>query len=364
MAVQASSPSKTRPGRRGPRRTALVLVSACLTLLTSLVRAAEVSHTDFYDFSMKKFYIERITFERGALRLRPVSLDPRISKFEFTINGRTEPEGLVRLPRNIEPKPYAFHVLVKPAGGETEETVDFTFYSDKLYSQNGRKKEPSYIIIHRATVATHRPAYVYRAPVFSPADLGFARQTWGHLKAAAAGDIALAQAIEQDVILRLERHRGIPSDAMNAASPRVQFERTLGGRDHVWCGDLALIFQYACVSLGLDARVIQTGAEPQRTARRVTFLSVESHATVEVYSRERRSWVWLDPTGYVLEATIDLVPLTLLQLVEALGTPLEDKITVATFDVKEKQRVELPLAQSPAAPFMRNYFRPGVRLKY
>jgi hypothetical protein len=47
-----------------------------------------------------------------------------------------------------------------------------------------------------------------------------------------------------------------------------------------------------------------------------------------------------------------------------LGTPLEDKIMVATFDAKEKRRVDLPLAQSPAAAFIKNYFRPGVRLKY
>ena len=50
--------------------------------------------------------------------------------------------------------------------------------------------------------------------------------------------------------------------------------------------------------------------------------------------------------------------LTLLQIVEGLGTPLEDKIMIATFDAKKNERVELPLVQSPAAVFMKNYFRP------
>jgi hypothetical protein len=355
---------KASRGRYSVRRGVAVIIAGCISLLLGRGFASEISHTDFYDFSLKKFYIEKITFEGDALRILPVSLDPKVQGFEFKINGQASRDGLARLPRNIEPKSYAFHALIKPAGSDAEETVDFTFYPAQLYEQKGRMSEGNYIIIHKATVATHKPSYVYQTPSFTAEDLAFARQTWGNLKTLHASDIALAQAIEEDIILRLEAHRGIPSDIMNTSSPRVQFERAVGGLDRVWCGDLAVIFQYVCVSLGLEARVVHTGADMQPVAPRVRFLQTESHATVEVYSRETRSWVWFDPTGYVLEATIDGAPLMLLQLVEALGTSLEGKIMIATFDAKEKRRVDLPLSQSPAAAFMKNYFRPGVRLKF
>jgi hypothetical protein len=350
--------------RYSVRRGVAVIMAACVSLLLGRGYANEISHTDYYDFSLKKFYVEKITFEDDALRILAVSLDPKITKFEFMINGQASRDGLARLPLNIEPKSYAFHTLIKPAGRDAEETVDFTFYPAKLYEQKGRMSEGNYIIVHKATVATHKPSYVYQAPVFTAEDLTFARQTWGNLKTLHAGDVALAQAIEEDIVLRLEAHRGIPSDVMNTSSARIQFERAVGGVDRVWCGDIAVIFQYVCVSLGLEARVIHTGADMQQVAPGVRFLQTESHATVEVYSKETRSWVWLDPTGSVLEATVDGSPLTLLQLVDSLGTPLEDKIMVATFDAKEKRRVDLPLAQSPAAAFIKNYFRPGVRLKY
>jgi hypothetical protein len=339
-------------------------MAGLIILLSVRGFASDVSHTDHYDFSLKKFYIDKIGIEGDSLRIYPVSLDPKITKFEFTINGRPSADGAIRLPEPIEPKSYAFSALITPAGSATGETVDFTFYPAKLYEEKGRMSEGNYIIVHKATVATRKPSYVYQAPPFAPDDLAFARQTWGGLKTASMTDIALAQAIEEDIMLRLEAHRGIPSDVMNVSSPRVQYERAAGGQDRVWCGNLAAIFQYACLSLGIDARIIHTGSDMQPVGPEVKFLTTEHHGTVEVYSRETGSWAWIDPTGRVLAATIDGAPLTLLQIVEALGTPLEGKIRVTTFDVKEKRRLTLPLDQSPAAGFMRNYFRAGVLLKF
>ena len=346
------------------RRTAPVVLWAGLALLVCGGTASEIVYSDCYDHTMKKFYIENISIDGGSLRIQPVSLDPKVKNFGFTINGLPSADGVAHLPGTIEPKSYAFHAVITPEGSDAGETLDFTFYPAQLYEQKGRKSEGSYIIVHRATVPTHKPAYVYRAPTFPAEDQAFARLTWGGLKTVPMTDVALAQAIEEDIMLKLESHRGIPSDVMNVSSPRVQYDRALSGRDRVWCGDLAVIFQYACVSLGLDVRIIHTGADPVPLARRVKFFQLENHATLEVYSRETGTWVWIDPTGYVLAATVDGAPLTLLQIIEAIGTPLEDKIRVTTFDIKGKQRVTLPLAQSPAAGFMKNYFRPSVRLKF
>jgi hypothetical protein len=350
--------SRTRP---------LVIWAAGLIFL-GLARlpgvSSETAHSDFYDFTMKKFYIDKITFEDGSLRILPVSLDPAITKFGFMINGLASADGTVRLPETIEPKSYAFQAVVTPAGSGAGETVDFTFYPAKLYEEKGRMSEGNYIIVHKATVPTRKPSYVYRPPSYSADDLAFARRTWGGLKPPDSSSLALAQAIEEDIMLKLESHRGIPSDVMNVSSPRVQFERAAAGRDKVWCGNLAAIFQYVCLSLGVDVRIIHTGSEMQPVAPQVKFLTTEHHGTVEVYSKESGSWAWIDPTGRVLAATVDGAPLTLLQIVEALGTPLEGRIMVTTFDVKDKRRVTLPLDQSPAAGFMRNYFRAGVLLKF
>ncbi len=337
---------------------------AVLCLLRLPCMSSETVYSDHYDFSLKKFYIDKIGIEGDSLRIYPVSLDPKLTEFKFTINGRPSADGTIRLPEPIESKSYAFKALITPSGSQTGETVEFTFYPAKLYEEKGRMSEGNYIIVHTSTVATRKPSYVYQAPSFTPDDLAFARQTWGGLKTARMTDIALAQAIEEDIMLRLEAHRGIPSDVMNVSSPRVQYERAAGGQDRVWCGNLAAIFQYACLSLGIDARIIHTGSDMQPVGPQVKFLTTEHHGTVEIYSRETGCWAWIDPTGRVLAATIDGAPLTLLQIVEALGTPLEDKIRVTTFDIKDKSRLTLPLDESPAAGFMKNYFRPGVLLKF
>jgi len=364
MTIHCETSASWMTIHRGQNRKVRLVVWAGLALLVGLGAASETAHSDFYDFTMKKFYIDKITFEDGSLRILPVSLDPAITKFEFVINGRPSADGTVRLPEPIEPKSYPFKAVITAAGSRAGETVDFTFYPAKLYEEKGRMSEGNYIIVNKATVATRKPSYIYLPPSFSAADVAFARQTWGSLKPLDSSSLTLAQAIEEDIMLRLEPHRGIPSDVMNISSPRVQFERAAGGQDRVWCGNLAAIFQYACLSLGVDARIIHTGSDMQPVAPQVKFLTTEHHGTVEVYSKETGSWAWIDPTGYVLAAEIDGAPLTLLQIVEAIGTPLEGKIMVTTFDIQEKRRVTLPLDQSPAAGFMRKYFRAGVLLKY
>ena len=75
----------------------------------------------------------------------------------------------------------------------------------------------------------------------------------------------------------------------------------------VWCGQAAMVFQQACLAVGLPARFIELG-RPQNPA---------NHFTTEVYLREHGKWAVIDATplkAYDLYYTVDGVPQTALEM--------------------------------------------------
>jgi len=98
--------------RHGVRRGMAVLMVGGISLLLGRGLASEISHSDYYDYAMKSFYIEKISLEADSLRIQARSLDPKVTKFEFTINGQPAPDGIVQLPRTIEPRRYDFHASI------------------------------------------------------------------------------------------------------------------------------------------------------------------------------------------------------------------------------------------------------------
>ena len=74
-----------------------------------------------------------------------------------------------------------------------------------------------------------------------------------------------------------------------------------------WCGQFAMVFQQACMAMGLPARFIEVGV-PDNPA---------CHFTTEVYLREYDKWAVIDSTGlsaYNLYYTLDGAPQSALEM--------------------------------------------------
>ena len=77
--------------------------------------------------------------------------------------------------------------------------------------------------------------------------------------------------------------------------------------DAGWCGQFAMVFQQACLVMGLPARYIELGV-PDNPA---------CHFTTEVYLREHEKWAVVDSTGlagYNVYYTLDGVPQSALEM--------------------------------------------------
>ncbi len=75
----------------------------------------------------------------------------------------------------------------------------------------------------------------------------------------------------------------------------------------VWCGQAAMVFQQACLAVGMPARYIEVG-RPENPA---------CHFTVEVFLREHRKWAVVDPTpldAFNIYYTVDDVPQSALEM--------------------------------------------------
>jgi len=74
-----------------------------------------------------------------------------------------------------------------------------------------------------------------------------------------------------------------------------------------WCGQFAMVFQQACMVMGLPARFVELGV-PDNPA---------CHFTTEVYLREHHKWAVMDSTGlpaYNVYYTVDGVPQSALEM--------------------------------------------------
>jgi hypothetical protein len=75
----------------------------------------------------------------------------------------------------------------------------------------------------------------------------------------------------------------------------------------VWCGQAAMVFQQACLAMGVPARFLELG-RPENPA---------CHFTTEVYLREHSKWAVIDATplpAFDLYYTVDGVPQTALEM--------------------------------------------------
>jgi hypothetical protein len=91
-------------------------------------------------------------------------------------------------------------------------------------------------------------------------------------------------------------------------------------KETVWCGQCAMVFQQACMAIGMPARFIELGV-PDNPA---------CHFTTEVYLREYGKWAVIDPTALPscnAYYTVEGVPQSALEMHQRVVRGEMDKVT-------------------------------------
>ena len=151
-------------------------------------------------------------------------------------------------------------------------------------------------------------------------------------------DIARAAALKQWVAGALKFGTPAP-DVFSDWSAVALLARAQQGQV-VWCGQAAMVFQQACLTMGMPARFIELGI-PQTPA---------CHFTTEVFLREQGKWAVVDATPlpeFDLYYTVDGVPQSALDMHRHVVNGTMDKVV----EVHPDRSHQVEKQNSPAWTF-------------
>ena len=257
-------------------------------------------------------------------------------------------------------------------GSETRTyTMVVGYYPSAIYAARGRTS-PSWVIIQESDLHLHQGRvedWITEDPTHE--ERSYARKRWGRLIADASSDYEAAKSLAKAIIDDLEPYRGIPSDEMSGLTPFQQYERTIAGKDRVWCGNIAAIFSYACNALGIPCRRIgmnrpwpPEGGIDEDAGYRI--LLAEGHSTTEVFSESLNQWVWMDPTFRILGAYLDnLGPINMVELYLHLNEPNRaERLRLLEYDSHLKEEQLVPLNESKNKSPLTKYFKRDQVFRY
>ena len=167
----------------------------------------------------------------------------------------------------------------------------------------------------------------------------------------------------------LDPHRGIPSDEMNKIGAFAQYERVMAGNDHLWCGNIADIFSYACNALGIPCRRIgmnrHNPVQPPADAP-YRLLLAEGHGTTEMFSAQKNQWLWIDLTFYILGAYLgEEGPLNMAELHHHLNDPARlSRLQIVEYDPQTRTERRVPALESGKRDALLNYFKQDQEFHY
>ena len=162
----------------------------------------------------------------------------------------------------------------------------------------------------------------------------------------------------------LDPHRGVPSDKMKAP-PFEQYQRTMSGKDFVWCGNLADIFVHACACFDIPARVISMIRYWSR-GEAFDLLMAEGHATTEIFDEALNRWIWIDLT--FLMTGMELLgygPIHTAELHRYLNDPDRIKgLTAIEYDPGTKTEKRVSVTASTRLDDLLNFFKKDQAFTY
>lgn len=316
--------------------------------------------------------------EGFGIQLTTRSSMKEFSHFVYSVNGAPAQKAAdgkipIRFEDRHTPEVQRATTTIKAvstAGAESKPySISVNFYPKELYAASGQTAT-GYIIIQQtdlAMTATTVEDWILQRP--TPEEVEYARKTWGHLLSATRSDYENACTLAKSIIDDLETHRGIPSDAMGKLSPFDQYRRVMAGQDHLWCGNIAAIFSYACNALGIPSRIIgmnRVGPPRPAGSEGPTLLLAEGHGTTEIFSEKLNAWVWIDLTFCIQGAYLrDEGPITMAELYSYLNDPNRiNSLRIVVYDPKAKTEKSVPVPESDKKGSLLNYFKRDQRFHY
>ena len=338
----------------------------------------ESTYWDLYP-TREEAYLQSVTrLTNGVgveIALRPGSSD--ISHFEFARNDgefQRSDDGRITIcfEENHRPEPQLSSTRIRAlsSNGSSQKTytVDINFYPKELYAASGQTA-PGWVILQNTDLrlsSTSVDSWILQSPTAE--EKTFAGEKWGYLVGEGRSDYEGAMEIGKSVLADVEGHRGIPSDTMRDLSPFQQYERVMEGKDHVWCGNIAGMFSYACNALDIPSRVIgmNHAADPDQEGDGYRVLLAEGHGSTEIFSRDLDQWVWIDLTFYILSAYLgEEGPINMAELYQFLNEPARLKsLRVDVFDPETKSVSSELATESSKMGSLLNYFKRDQQFHY
>lgn len=254
-----------------------------------------------------------------------------------------------------------------------EKSIMVNFYPQAIYQANGYTAS-GYIIVKNSEIPYH-PYTVssswnsnYFSIQPSDSDKQFAQQEWGRILTGLAGIDEIQKLCEQIVTTLDVSRRGTPSDEMNALSPFEQYRWAVARKSHVWCGNIAKIFCYACACFNIPVRFIEMGNWVDWT-QAPFLLNNEGHSTTEVFDDVQKKWVLMDLTFDMLsiyyKENWNKTPLTVIELQYLLQSKEAiDKIYLKEFDENKNRVVDIPLKKSKNYDLYFNFYKIDQKMQY
>lgn len=247
-----------------------------------------------------------------------------------------------------------------------ENTIVLGFYPTTLYKASGLTA-PNFLIVHKSDLAVQKSQVKDWIPTNgSESNKQFAEQVWGKAinKSKYTYPYQKAQALAIAIIKELEPHKGNPSDTMSGIHPFEQYTRALSGKDAVWCANISYIFKEAANALGVPVRHIQLGNISTHNDE-VNLAFAEGHTITEIYDEKLNKWVLMDLTLYILEASLNEVPLSAMEFYYLVNNPsFQDMIKTKEYNLKKGLTIKKYLNQSVALPSVKNYYKKNQRFSF
>lgn len=293
------------------------------------------NYNDLYP-QAESIYLIKITPlpKKIGVQVKLGSYLPGLSYFLYKTNSEPEHKSLdgtfnVMFDSNEKFKVQFLSTKIKAVNilGDRSKTyeINIRFYPQQLYALNGRT-EPGWVIIQNTNLSfpTSRiEDWIIQTP--TNYEKAFAQRKWGQYIDPKKSDAEKAIALAKILIDELEPHKGIPSDLMKNISPFDQYERVIAGKDHLWCGNIAVIFCYASNSLNIPCRVVGLSRKnPLQPTEKSPYrlLLAEGHGTTEIYSKDQNQWIWIDTNFNILSAYLgNEGPLNLTEFYHYINSP-------------------------------------------
>jgi hypothetical protein len=289
-------------------------------------------------------------------------------EFQRSDNGKIA----IRFDDNHAPTPQRsstrIRALSSQGSSDKTYTIDINFYPKEMYAASGQTA-PGWVIVQNTDLrlsSTSVDSWILQTP--SPEEKTFAGEKWGYLIGEGRSDFEGAMEIGKSLMVDLETHRGIPSDAMKDLTPFEQYERVMAGQDRGWCGNIAGMFSYACNALDIPSRVIgmNHAADQDQAGEGYRVLLAEGHGSTEIFSRDLEQWVWIDLTFYILSAYLgEEGPINMAELYQFLNEPARLRsLNLNVFEPKSGTVSKERALDSSKLGALRNYFKRDQQFHY